>query len=68
LGIPIISISYVEGVDEFELNIYGVEELGRIVRDLKILAHQILTIQLVAIASKNLKSILLRFLKTALCL
>lgn len=68
MGIPIISISYVEGVDEFELNIYGVEELGRIVRDLKILAHQILTIQLVAIASKNLKSILLRFLKTALCL
>lgn len=56
MGIPIISISYVEGIDEFELNIYGVEELDRIVRDLKILAHQILTIQLVAIASKNLKA------------
>jgi len=37
LGIPVISISYVERVDEYELNIYGAEELGKVVRNRKAL-------------------------------
>ncbi|MCI4437780.1 MAG: histidinol-phosphate aminotransferase family protein [Ignisphaera sp.] len=37
LGIPIISISYIERVDECELNIYGAEELGKVIRNRKAL-------------------------------